>query len=203
VLLFTGLIEEMGKVISIQRSSVMSTLLVEAKKVTKDLPIGSSVAVNGACLTAIRVSGSTFAAQISSETLNRTNLGKLTPGTGVNLERAMALGERLEGHIVSGHVDAVGTISRILSEGQGMRIWIETPPQLRRYIVEKGSIAVDGISLTVAGVDQNTFWIAVIPHTLKETTLGQARVEQGVNLEADVLAKYIESLLEYRKEGIK
>lgn len=199
--MFTGLVEEVGKVLSLRRSSQDATLTIQAPKVCADLAVGDSVAVSGPCLTAIFVRGGTFGAEVSAETLRRTTLGRLAAGDPVNLERALRVGDRLGGHMVSGHVDAVGKVTEIRREGHSIRMTFQVPDELSPYIVEKGSIAIDGVSLTVAGVNQNTFWVALIPHTVAQTTLQLAKPGSAVNLEGDMLAKYVERLLQSRARG--
>jgi riboflavin synthase len=179
---FTGIVREVGRVVSFDGRR----LVVEAKATRATE--GDSVAVDGVCLTA--VDGSQLAFDVVDETLSRTTLGSLSPGDRVNLEPALRAGEPLGGHIVQGHVDGLG---RVRSAGEP--VWIDAPPQLRRYLVEKGSITVDGVSLTVAGMDDEGFAVALVPHTLEVTTLGTLEAGDPVNLEVDVLAKYVEKLL--------
>jgi riboflavin synthase len=163
--------------------------------VLEGLAPGDSVAVNGACLTVVELADGAFAVDCVAETLRRTALGALRPGDQVNLERPMRLGDRLDGHIVQGHVDGVGTVREVRSEGAGAVLRIAPPAGLMRYVVEKGSVAVDGVSLTVASRLPDAFTVALIPHTMEVTTLGPAALGRRVNLEVDVLAKYVESLL--------
>lgn len=198
--MFTGLIEEVGKVVSTQRRSQHTVLTLRGRTVCSELKVGDSVAVNGVCLTATSVRGDTFTADVSAETMRRSTLHRLTPGRLVNLERALQLNDRLDGHIVQGHVDDIGTIYSMVPEGNSIRCTITTPPHLMKYIIEKGSIAVDGISLTVAGLDGNRFWVSLIPQTLQDTTLHDARPGQSVNLEVDMLAKYVERIIMHREE---
>lgn len=199
--MFTGLIEEVGRVISVQRRSQHAVLTLRGPKVCSDVAIGDSVAVNGICLTVTTLRGDVFTVDVSAETLRRTTLDRVTSGQLVNLERAMRLGDRFGGHIVQGHVDGVGTVQSVVPEGGSHRLTIAAPPEVMRYVVDKGSITVDGISLTIAGSDPNTFWIAVIPQTMKDTTLASARTGMRVNLEVDMLAKYVERMLALR-EGV-
>lgn len=199
--MFTGIIEEVGRIVSVQRRAQHAVLNIRGPKVCSDVAIGDSVAVNGVCLTVTSIRGDIFTADVSAETLRRTTLDRVTTGQPVNLELAMRLGDRFGGHIVQGHVDGVGTIKAIEPEGGSHRFVVAGPPEVMRYIIEKGSIAVDGISLTVAGFDAETFWIAVIPQTLKETNLSRAKPGTQVNLEVDVLAKYVERMLALR-EGV-
>lgn len=195
--MFTGIIEEMGIVKSI-KSKVIT---IEANKIFDDLKLGDSVAVNGTCLTVSSFEGKTspkiFNADITSETLSRTNLGDLKSGFKVNLERALTLNGRLGGHIVSGHIDGVGIIKNISKNAEDIELTIEVPPNLIKYIIEKGSVAVDGISLTVAKVNKNYFSIAIIPHTLKETILYYKKAGDKVNIENDIIGKYVEKLLSF------
>jgi riboflavin synthase len=168
--------------------------VIAASAVLEGLAVGDSVAVNGACLTAVEVTGEGFAVDCVAETLRRTSLGRLAPGDPVNLERPMRLGDRLDGHLVQGHVDGVGTVRAVTREGEGAVLEIVPPPGLLRYVVEKGSIAVDGVSLTVASRLPDAFTVALIPHTMAVTTLGPGALDRPVNLEVDVVAKYVESL---------
>jgi riboflavin synthase len=191
---FTGLIEEGGSVAGIHPSDGGARLVVSATLVLEGLAIGDSVAVNGTCLTAVEVEPGGFAVDCVAETLRRTSLGALGPGDRVNLERPLRIGDRLDGHLVQGHVDGVGTVRAATPEGGSTVLEISAPPELLRYIVEKGSIAVDGVSLTVAGRLPDAFTVALIPPTMSVTTLGPQAVGRPVNLEVDVVAKYVESL---------
>lgn len=195
--MFTGIVEEVGRVADVAPRGSGSRLRIEAGKVVEGLREGDSVAVQGVCLTAVEIGSSGFSADVSRETLERSTLGEARAGTPVNLERAVAASGRLGGHIVQGHVDGTGVI-RTLEERSGGDWWleVEAPGELARYLVYKGSIAVDGISLTVARVEGPVFAVALIPHTWANTALRAARVGQRVNLETDVLAKYVERLLE-------
>lgn len=193
--MFTGIIEEMGIVKSI-KSKVIT---IEANKIFDDLKLGDSVSVNGTCLTVSSFSNKIFNADITSETLSRTNLGDLKSGFKVNLERALTLNGRFGGHIVSGHIDGVGIIKNISKKSEDIELVIEVPTNLMKYIIEKGSVAVDGISLTVAKVDnnKNNFSVAIIPHTLKETVLYYKKAGDKVNIENDIIGKYVERLLSF------
>lgn len=193
--MFTGIIEEMGIVKSI-KSKVIT---IEANKIFDDLKLGDSVSVNGTCLTVSSFSNKIFNADITSETLSRTNLGDLKSGFKVNLERALTLNGRLGGHIVSGHIDGVGIIKNISKKSEDIELVIEVPTNLMKYIIEKGSVAIDGISLTVAKVDnnKNNFSVAIIPHTLKETVLYYKKAGDKVNIENDIIGKYVERLLSF------
>lgn len=199
--MFTGLVEEVGKVRSVVSGDSDATLVIEAPAVCGDLAVGDSIAVNGVCLTATAVDNGRFTAIASGETLQRTTLGRLQAGDGVNLERALRLSDRLGGHLVTGHVDGVGHVREIVEEGSSVRMTFELPARLKRYVVEKGSIAVDGVSLTVAEVTPTGCRVVVIPHTLTHTTLGARRIGDPVNIEADLLAKYVERLLEPAEGG--
>ena len=193
--MFTGLVEEMGVIVAVQRTSQSLRLSVKAKKVLETLQIGDSIAVNGACLTVVALKGQSFTADVMPETVQQTAFKELVAGTLVNLERPLAYGGRLEGHLVSGHVDGVGLISEYKADDIAYRYRIKTEPDVLRYVVAKGSIAIDGISLTVVEVDELTFSVSIIPHTAKITTLGEKRPGDKVNLETDLLARYVEKLL--------
>lgn len=193
--MFTGLVEETGRIRSIQRGAHSAVLSIQAAGILDDLSVGDSVAVNGVCLTATTVDTSGFTADVMHETLNRSSLGALVPGSAVNLERAMAANGRFGGHIVSGHIDGTGRISAIRKDDNAVWYTVQTPSQLLRGIVEKGSVAIDGISLTVAGVTEQDFSVSVIPHTAAVTVLGTKRVGDVVNVETDVIGKYVEKLL--------
>lgn len=194
--MFTGIIEETGVIRAVQRGAKSAVLTVEAKKILEDVHIGDSIATNGVCLTVTSVRGSCFTADVMNETLRRSSLGDLTPGSRVNLERAMAANGRFGGHIVSGHIDGTGTVVSVRRDDIAVWYTIRTTPQLMRYIVEKGSIAIDGISLTVAAVETDRFSVSIIPHTARETTLGEKRPGATVNLENDVIGKYVEKLMQ-------
>ena len=189
--MFTGIVEEIGRVQAMDGAA----LSIAAGKTLADLAIGGSIAVNGTCLTAVSVAPGAFSAEVTPETLSRTNLGRLTPGDGVNLERPVAVSGRLGGHIVQGHVDGVGEVIGIVPEGNSRVMRFRAPTDLMRYIVPKGFIAVDGISLTVVEVQGSAFTVSVIPTTYRETVLGVRREGDMVNLEADIIAKYVERLL--------
>ncbi|MFR2521336.1 MAG: riboflavin synthase [Evtepia gabavorous] len=193
--MFTGIVEEMGTVKAIRKGPHSAVVEIQAQVVLEDLHIGDSIAVNGVCLTATAFSPAGFTADVMHETLNRSALALLRPGSRVNLERALAAGGRFGGHIVAGHVDGVGTVQRI-TRTTTRRYTIAAGPEILRYVVEKGSIAIDGISLTVARVDGQSFAISAIPHTVSVTTLAHRRVGDPVNLETDVLGKYVEKLLQ-------
>lgn len=189
--MFTGIVEELGAVVS-RRGEVLT---LRGSTVTADAKHGDSIAVNGVCLTVVAVEGDNFTVEVMNETYDRSSLGALAPGDPVNLERAVTPGTRLGGHIVQGHVDAVGTIVSKAPGGGWEDVRITLPSGLDRYIVEKGSITVDGISLTVVAVDESGFTVSLIPTTLELTTLGRKGVGDPVNLEVDVIAKYVEKLV--------
>ena len=193
--MFTGLIREVGRVASIVGDDDGARLTVDAPAAAAEAKPGDSVAVDGVCLTVVSVDGSALAFDAVRETLGRSTLGTLDPSSRVNLEPALRAGEPLGGHYVQGHVDGVGAVRSVEVEGEGRRIWFDAPGDLLRYIVEKGSITVQGTSLTVAGVDADGFAVALIPHTLQHTTLSELVPARKVNLEVDVLAKYVEKLL--------
>lgn len=197
--MFTGIVEETGVICAVQRGAKSAVLTVEAKKVLEDVHVGDSIATNGVCLTVTAVRGGCFTADVMNETLRRSSLGSLTPGSRVNLERAMAANGRFGGHIVSGHIDGTGTVVSVRRDDIAVWYTIRTTPQLMRYIVEKGSIAIDGISLTVAAVETDRFSVSIIPHTVQETTLGEKRPGATVNLENDIIGKYVEKLMQ--KDG--
>ncbi len=199
--MFTGIIEEMGTVRALQRSGASARLAVAANKVIEGTMLGDSISVNGVCLTVVAMGKAEFSADIAVETLSVTNLGSLTVGAKVNLERALQLSARIGGHLVSGHVDAVGRIREKREEGNGWRIFFDAPDAILRHVIKKGSIAIDGISLTVADVDRTGFSVAMIPHTAKLTTLGFKTVGNSVNIESDIIGKYVERLLTGRLDG--
>ena len=193
--MFTGIVEEMGVIRSIRRGAHSAVLSIGAETVLSDLKIGDSVAVNGVCLTATTVDAGGFTADVMHETLNRSSLGALVPGSPVNLERAMAANGRFGGHMVAGHIDGTGTITARRRDDNAVWYTVSADPSLLRYIVEKGSIAIDGISLTVASVETDRFSVSVIPHTAAVTVLGRKRPGDIVNLETDLIGKYVEKLL--------
>ena len=196
--MFTGIIEEVGKVVSIKKGAKSSILTIQGRKIFEDLKIGDSVAVNGVCLTVTSFSKNIFIADVMNETLMRSSLGGLSNGSLVNLERAMAANGRFGGHIVSGHIDGTGSIIKIQRDDNAIWYTITTSDNLMKYIVEKGSIAIDGISLTVAKVDRKSFSVSIIPHTANETVLSHRSVGDNVNLENDIMGKYVEKLINLR-----
>jgi len=191
---FTGLVADLGEVLAAERSEEGVRLRV-GSRIAPDLREGDSVAVNGVCLTATGADDSSFAAEVMHETLTRSSLRAVQPGALVNLELPLRPVERLGGHIVQGHVDATGTVSTIAPDGFARRVRVSTSAEVLRYVVAKGSIAVDGVSLTVAEVDESSFTVSLIPETLQRTNLGAAQPGNRVNLEVDVLAKYVEKLV--------
>lgn len=193
--MFTGIIEEVGTVKSIQKSAVSSFIQINADTVLSDAHIGDSIAVNGVCLTVTDLTGNYFQADVMNETLSRSSLGSLKNGSPVNLERAMSAQGRFGGHIVSGHIDGTGVISSVKQDGIALWYTINTDSEILRYIVEKGSIAIDGISLTVAKVTANDFSVSIIPHTAAQTVLNSKKTGDTVNLENDIIGKYIEKFL--------
>jgi riboflavin synthase len=194
--MFTGIVEELGRVRAVTPNAGGARIEVECETVLDDAVLGASIAVNGCCLTVVEMGSGWWAADAQVETLQRTTLGTLRAGDPVNLERPVRLADRLGGHIVQGHVDGVGCVDRrdALPDGS-TRVVVRAPAGLLRYVVEKGSVTVDGVSLTVTGVDGDSFGVGLIPHTLDVTTLGVRRAGDSVNLEVDVLAKYVERLL--------
>ena len=197
--MFTGIVEELGTVASLEQRPAGARLRISCKYILENLQEGGSVAVNGVCLTALDPARDSFAADLAPETLSRSNLGVLVPGSRVNLERPVTLATLFSGHIVQGHVDATGEIVALDALGEGVWLKVKAPPDLDRYLVHKGSIALDGISLTIAALEPGpVVGVALIPHTLENTTLGSARVGGRVNIEADVLAKHVEKLLNPR-----
>jgi len=192
---FTGIIEEIGRIQAVRKGAASSSISVLAKKVMEDVHIGDSIAVNGVCLTVTAFSQGGFTADVMHETVNRSSLGSLQTGSPVNLERAMPSNGRFGGHIVSGHIDGTGTVSAIQKDDNAVWYTIKTAPVILRYIVEKGSVAIDGISLTVVAVERDCFSVSIIPHTASITTLSNRRVGDTVNLENDCIGKYVERLM--------
>ncbi len=194
--MFTGIVEEIGEVISCEPEGDVHRLVVRAKKTAADLSLGGSVSVNGCCLTATSIEAGVIRFDLARETVARTRFDKrLRPGAGVNLERPLRLSERLDGHFVQGHIDGVATVASIRETGSSSEITFELPKDLVRYCVEKGSIAIDGVSLTCAAVTGTRVKVAVIPHTLAVTILGRLKAQDLVNVEVDMIAKYVEKLL--------
>lgn len=193
--MFTGIVEHLGTVLTVDEVPRGRTFQVDAGPLSADVAVGDSIAVNGVCLTAVSVTPPAVTFQVMGETLDRTSLGRVSTGDDVNLERPMAASGRFDGHIVQGHIDGVATVRSVDADGEGSRMWVDVAPELLRYVVEKGSVTLDGVSLTVAGVDDAGLEVALIPHTLAVTTLGSRRPGELVNVEVDVLAKYVERLL--------
>ncbi len=198
--MFTGIIEEVGRLERIQRGAKSARLAIDAQRITEDLRLGDSVAVNGVCLTVTDFQKQGFWADVMHETLNRSSLGALQAGSLVNLERAMAANGRFGGHIVAGHVDGLGKIIGISKDDNAIWFTLQAEEKIMRYVVEKGSVAIDGISLTVAWVREGQFAVSVIPHTAKETTLGERKTGDMVNLETDIVGKYIEKLVGFPQD---
>jgi riboflavin synthase len=192
--MFTGIVRELGTVEAFDGSR----LVVAANETAASASVGDSVAVAGICLTVVEAAGGRLAFDVVPETLSRTALGGLGPGDTLNLEPSLRVGDALGGHVVQGHVDAVGQVRSVTPEGDGLRVWIDAPETVVRYCIEKGSVAVDGVSLTVAALDDDGFEVALIPHTLAVTTLGSLEPGDDVNLEADVLGKVVERLVAAR-----
>ncbi len=193
--MFTGLVEALGAVREVVPAGAGRDLVIEAPAFAAELTLGESVAVNGCCLTVVGHDATTCRFQAGPETLRRTNLGELRPGDRVNLERSLRVGDRLGGHIVQGHIDGVGRVERVLPDGEWTTVWFACPPELSAQMVSKGSAAVDGVSLTLVDVEAGRFSVALIPHTLAHTTLGFKKPGDPVNLETDLLAKYVQKCL--------
>lgn len=196
--MFTGIIEEVGTVITVSPGK----LIIGARDILPGIQLGESIAVNGVCLTVTTFEPESFSVDIMPETKQRSNLGFLKAGDRVNLERALALGGRLSGHLVQGHVDATGRVVSLNWDGSALLVRCEAPPEVMRYVVEKGFIAVDGVSLTIAARDAGSFQVSIVEYTRKHTILGERRVGDLVNLEADIIAKYVEQLNQARHTGI-
>ena len=196
--MFTGIVEEMGRVVSVKSGK----LSIATGGVLPGIEVGGSIAINGACLTVTEFNTSSFSVDIMLETVKRTNLGRLTVGDVVNMERPLTLRKPLGGHLVQGHVDDTGRVASILREGRELIIRFEAPPEVMRYIVKKGFVAVDGISLTVVDFDATSFLVSVVDYTIKHTNLGSRRVGDLVNIEVDIMAKYAERLSQPRQTGI-
>jgi riboflavin synthase len=200
VAVFTGIVEELGEVVALEQAQDSAKLTVRGLLVTSDAAAGDSIAVNGVCVTVTGTSDGTFSADVMGETLSRSSLGGLASGAAVNLERPVRLDARLGGHLVQGHVDGTGTILERRSSHRWDVLRISVPPHLARYFAEKGSVAVDGVSLTVSALGRDWIEVSLIPETLARTTLGRKQPGDTVNLEADVIAKYVESLLHGGRE---
>jgi riboflavin synthase len=200
--MFTGLVEGMAKVAEIIDDPPGKRLILSLGKLAKGVSVGGSVAINGCCLTVVDVDGDRLAFEAGSETLSRTNLGRLDVGSHVNIERSLRLGDELGGHLVTGHIDGVGTLDVRKDEGDWSFFWFRTSRSLMRQMASKGSVAVDGVSLTLVEVEDERFSVALIPHTLDVTTLGQLQRGDEANLETDVLAKYVERQLTWAQRGV-
>lgn len=198
--MFTGLIEEVGEINSVTRKGNSAQIKVRAGKILKDTKLGDSISTNGVCLTVTEKTSNTFTVDVMPETMKRTNLKNFKYGSKVNLERALRVGDRLDGHMVSGHVDGLGKISNYLKEDNAVWITVEADKSLLKYIIEKGSIAIDGTSLTVAYVDDRSFKVSIIPHTGEATTLLDKKIGYEVNLECDMVGKYIEKFMKYEED---
>ncbi|MDQ6648662.1 MAG: riboflavin synthase [Actinomycetota bacterium] len=200
--MFTGIVEELGEVVAVEQLERAARLVVRGPLVSADARHGDSIAVNGVCLTVTETADGTFAVDVMAETLDRSSLGALAPGSPVNLERAVTLADRLGGHLVQGHVDGTGQVLERTPAQHWELVRVSLPGELARYVVEKGSLTIDGVSLTVAAVTDGDVTVSLIPTTLALTTLGSKQVGDPVNLEVDVMAKYVEKLLDaYRKES--
>jgi riboflavin synthase len=193
--MFTGLIEGTGSLIRMDRRGSDAQMVIQAHFHMEHIQLGESISVDGACLTLVSFSGDVFNVDVSVETLSRTTLGKKTPGSSLNLERALRLGDRLGGHLVTGHVDGIGTLLDRYQEGRSWRLMFRAPPGLAPYIIEKGSIAVNGVSLTVNGCCDDGFDVNIVPHTGEATTMGKWRKGDEVNIETDLMGKYVEKML--------
>jgi len=198
--MFSGIVEMMGKVVELRQEGPGVRLLVRAAPIAADAKIGSSVSVNGCCLTVVEMDGDVLGFDAGEETLRRTNLGKLTTGSNVNLERSLRIGDELGGHFVTGHIDGAGILDERIDDAEWSTFWFRMDRRLGMQMASKGSVAIDGISLTLVDVEPERFSIALIPHTLKVTTLGDLKPGDPVNLETDVLAKYVEKQLSGEKE---
>lgn len=199
--MFTGIIEDRGTVTEIKRRAKESALTFRAHRIDlREIVMGESIAVNGACLTVTSLEGDTFTVDASRETLSRTSLGKLRVGSMVNLERSLRVGDRMGGHIVSGHVDGVGSVKSKKKRGASVEFRFTAPGQVMKYIVEKGSVAIDGVSLTVNAVEEGEFTVNIIPYTLAETTFGALRAGKPVNIECDMIGKYVEKLMTGKRD---
>ncbi|MCT4563721.1 MAG: riboflavin synthase [Maledivibacter sp.] len=199
--MFTGLVEEVGVVQSVLKGRQSAKIVIKANKVLKGVKLGDSISTNGVCLTVTDFKDTLFSVDVMAETIRKSNLKNLAPGSKVNLERALRLGDRLGGHLVSGHIDGTGIISSFDKEDNAVWVTIKTTTKLLKYIVHKGSIAIDGISLTVAYVDENVFKVSIIPHTKDATILLDKSMGDEVNLECDMIGKYIEKLMDFSEKA--
>lgn len=199
--MFTGLVEEIGIVQSVLKGAKSAKIAIRAKKILEDVKLGDSISTNGVCLTVTDFSDNTFSVDVMAETMRKSSLKNLAPGSKVNLERALKLGDRLGGHMVSGHIDGTGLISSLDKEDNGVWVTIKPSSELLKYIIHKGSIAIDGISLTVAYIDEKVFKVCIIPHTKDITNLLDKSIGNEVNLECDMIGKYIEKLLNFNEKA--
>lgn len=195
--MFTGIVEEVGSI----AEKTPTRLVVRARTTLEGTRVGDSIAINGACLTVVELRDETLAVDVVPESLRRTNLDKIGPGDPVDLERAVAVGDRLGGHMVQGHVEATGDVVSLQQDGEAVIIEFQAPPDIMRYVVAKGFIAVDGVSLTVVGCNSASFTVSVIPYTLENTVLGSRRAGDRVNLETDIIARYVERLMKGQEES--
>lgn len=200
--MFTGIVEEIGTVVSVSQGTKAAKLTLQGNLIFEDMHIGDSIAVNGVCLTVTEKTSNTFIVDVMPETLRRSSLGKLTKGSKVNMERAMAANGRFGGHIVSGHIDGTGEIESFVKEDNAVWVTIKASSKILKYIIEKGSITIDGISLTIAYVDNGCFKVSLIPHTAANTTLLTKKAGDIVNLENDIVGKYIDKLLHFKEEPL-
>lgn len=198
--MFTGLVEEVGIVQSVLKGTKSAKIVIKADKVLKDVKLGDSISTNGVCLTVTDFKDNSFSVDVMAETMRMSSLKNLIPGSRVNLERALSLGDRLGGHLVSGHIDGIGVISSFDKEDNAVWVTIKPSPELLKYIIHKGSIAIDGISLTVAYVDERIFKVSIIPHTKDVTILLDKSIGDEVNLECDMIGKYIEKLMNFSQK---
>jgi len=194
--MFSGIVEEMGAIQKIEKGLAGAKFSILASVILDDLQVGDSVSVSGACLTVTKIEGQSFSVDVSTETLNCTIFGQITVGTPVNLERAMKLNARMGGHMVTGHVDGIGALRAREQDGNAIYLTVEAPEDIMRYCVAKGSITIDGISLTINAVKDRSFAVAIIPHTAKVTTMGLKQIGDAVNLESDLIGKYVERRLQ-------
>ena len=201
--MFTGIVEEIGEIVDVKKGSQSAQLTIRGDVVTNNSKIGDSIAVNGVCLTATTISKNIFTTDVMAETMRRSSLGSLSKGSKVNLERAMAADGRFGGHIVSGHIDGTGTVKSLKKEDNAVWVTIEVDRKLIKYIIEKGSVAIDGISLTVAVVTDTTFSVSIIPHTAKETILLTKKENDIVNIENDIIGKYVDKLLNFNDINVE
>jgi len=201
--MFTGLIQEVGTILSVNQNAEGKEFIIKAPKLIKEIQIDDSVATNGCCLTATQIKGDTFKVQAIHMTLEKTSVGSLKLGDKVNLELSLRPQDRLGGHFVQGHVNAIGKIKQIKTMGENWEIEVSFPADLRKYMISEGSITIDGISLTIAQLTPDALTVAIIPHTLEKTTLGAKKVGDHLNLEVDMIAKYIENFLRYEKDSRK